>query len=61
MKSRFVTLARVSIVVDCMFLFYVCTQPVDPPAAGIRTITYEVAGNFSGNLIASYTTAGGGQ
>ncbi len=60
MKNRFLTILLASIVGSCMFLFQACSKPNDPPAASIRTVKYEVTGNFSGNLIASYTTAGGG-
>jgi len=41
-------------------LFNACSKPIDTPVNDSRVVKYEVTGNFSGSLIASYTSAGGG-
>lgn len=40
--------------------FVSCSKPNDPPAIQLNRIQYNITGNFSGTLIASYTNATGG-
>jgi hypothetical protein len=44
-----------------IFSFTACSKPIDGDTVNpSRTIRYEVTGNFTGTMTASYTTASGG-
>ena len=42
------------------FVFYSCEGEKENPSNNSRILRYELTGNYSGTIIASYTTANGG-
>lgn len=51
---------RITFLVVITFINLSCQKDESSPTAASRVIRYEVSGNYTGSLVASYTTAGGG-
>lgn len=60
MKKSILTISLTVLAFITALLLNSCSKSNNTPTNNSRVVRYEVTGNFSGSLIASYTTASGG-